>query len=328
MTTRCMLHPRWWSDPVALQHTPGHRALSHEVRLDPEFHGVTRMKKGRLGRLLFTGVCLVASQAGLTAQQTYTGQQAWQMARKMTCGTLNDEQVRFGIFEGRAYSRVPGEPDQHLFNVMGVNTRQCGTVNDPERGQGFRSVSREVMLYLDPDTNEVMDTWVNPWSGETVEVVHVANDPVNMRAPRFMTGDDGAPISVTMKRYGDLMVSASEIPLFYDNPLGGSYQKYVGGTYHAMEIFDSHYYADEMLNEPTLSRSFVSWVRVAQWLPWMEMGSRPGLMVFNATGHSVFDVNAIPDPLNSVLSSRYPDYFEPPPTGDPCSRGPVAPMGV
>ena len=239
------------------------------------------------------------------------------MARKMTCGTLEDGRVRFGIFDGRAYSRVQGEKDRHLFNVMGVNTRQCGTVSDADRGKGYRSVSREVMIYLDPETNQILDEWLNPWTGETVEVVHVANDPVNMRAPRFLTGDDGEAISVSMKRYGDLMVSASEIPLFYDNPLGGDYQQYVGGIYHAMEIFDSHYYAQELLEEPSLSRSFVSWVRVAQWLPWMEMGSRPGLMVFNATGHSVFDVEAIPEPLNSVLRDRYPSYFQPPPTDDP-----------
>jgi hypothetical protein len=262
--------------------------------------------------LLACSALLLASPAP-AAQQVFTGRQAWEISRKSTCGTLATGVTRFGVFEGRAYSRVPGEKDRHLFDLLGVNTRQCATLRDPERGEGFRSVSREVMLYLDPQTGAVLDSWQNPWTGETVTVVHVANDPVNMRAPSF----EADARAVTLRRYGELVVAASEIPLFYDNPLGGDFQKYVGGSYHAMEIFDTFYSAAEML-DPTrrLERSWIAWVRVAQWLPWMEMGSRPGLMVFNATGSSTFDRDAIPEPLRSVLQTRYPAYFEPPPLDD------------
>ncbi len=263
---------------------------------------------------LLAGLGLVVlAPVALAAEEVFTGRQAWQISRKTTCGTLEAGVTRYGIFSGRAYSRVPGERDRHLFDVLGVNTRQCATLRDAEKGEGFRSVSREVMLYLDPQTGEVLDTWSNPWTGATVEVVHVANDPVNMRAPRFES--DAA--ETVLRRYGRLFVSSSEIPLFYANPLGGAFQQYVGGTYHAMEIFDTFYDAQELL-EPArrLDRSWIAWVRVAQWLPWMEMGSRPGLMVFNATGSSVFDREEIPEPLRSVLSSRYPRYIEPPPLDD------------
>lgn len=250
----------------------------------------------------------------VTADEVYTGRQAWEIARKTTCGTLEAGVTRFGVWQGKAYSRVPGERDRHLFNLIGVNTRQCADVQDPDKGEGFRSVSREVMLYLDPETGALLDQWENPWTGQTVEVLHVANDPVNMRAPRFAA--DGGEMK--MRRYGDLLVSASEVPLFYDNPLGGDFQDYVGGTYHAMEIFDTFYPADELLDSKRrLERSWIAWIRVAQWLPWMEMGSRPGLMVFNATGSSTFDRVSIPEPLRSVLKDRYPSYFEPPPLDDP-----------
>ncbi len=275
-----------------------------------------------MNKMLRCGVALVAApvwlmSAGALAEiQTFTGQQAFEISRKQTCGTLDDGVTRYGVFEGRAYSRVPGERDRHLFNVLGVNTRQCGTVTDPERGQGFRSVSREVMLYLHPETNDVLDRWENPWSGETVDVVHVANDPVNMREPRFALDASGQPGTVALRRYGEMLFSSAEVPLFYDNPLGGNYQRYVGGTYHAMEIFNSSYHADELLGEVSLSRSYVAWTRVAQWLPWMQMGSRPGVMVINATGTSVFDRGVIPEPLLSVLEDRYPSYFEPPPVDD------------
>jgi hypothetical protein len=257
---------------------------------------------------------LLTTVTALADSETFTGRTAWEISRKSTCGTLETGVTRYGIFEGRAYSRVPGERDRHIFNVLGVNTRQCAKFEDPDRGEGFRSVSREVMLYLDPETGKVMDTWQNPWTGATVEVVHVANDPVNMRAPRYEK-DAGA---VTMKHYGNLLAVSNEVPLFYDNPLGGDFQRYVGGTYHAMEIFDDFYLADELLDSSRrLERSWMAWVRVAQWLPWMEMGSKPGLMVVNATGSSVFDRSEIPELLRTVLEERYPTYFEPPALDDP-----------
>lgn len=247
----------------------------------------------------------------------YSGRQAWEMSRKSTCGTLEDAVPRFGIFEGRAYSRVPGEKDRHLFNLLGINTRQCGSLRDDERGDGYRSVSREIMMYLDPETNEVIDEWENPFTGETVTVVHVANDPVNMRAPRFERNADGSPSKTTLRRYGDMLVSSSEVPLYYDNPLGSAHQEYVGGHYHAMEMFNTFYDAEEMTSARSLSISRLAWSRVAQWLPWMEMGSKPGIMIFNATGFSTFEQDQIPAKLMKILKERYPAYLSPPPTDDP-----------
>lgn len=249
---------------------------------------------------------------------TRSGEDALPLMQKMTCGTTEAGKTRYGIFEGRVYSRVPGEKDRHLFNLLGINTRQCTMPIDPDRGQGYRSVSREIMVYLDPKTKEIVDTWRNPWTGKRVEVLHVANDPVNMRAVRYATNEEGKPASVTVRRYGDMVASSSEVPLFYINPLGGEYQDYVGGHYHAMEIFNTYYPAREFLNnrDRSLSVSYISWQRVAQWLPWLQMGSKPGLMVFNATGFSTFDDDEIPDELVEILNERYPDYLTPPPLDD------------
>jgi hypothetical protein len=250
------------------------------------------------------------------ASEVFEGEKALEMMHKMYCGTVEDGKLRFGTWEGRAYSRVQGEKDRHLFNVIGINSRQCTTVEDPEKGEGFRSVSREVMFYLDPETNEIIDTWENPFTGDTVEVVHVANDPVNMRAPAFAVGRDGKPLKIEFQRSGDVLVNRTEVPLFYTNPLAGDYQKYVGGAYHAMEIFDTFFDADELLNQDSLTMSRLAWARISQWLPWMEMGSRPGVMIVNATGFSTFELEDLPDTLVEDLKERYPLYLTAPTLDD------------
>ena len=251
---------------------------------------------------------------------TVTGTDAMIIRQKSTCGTTEQGKVRYGMWEGRGYSRVPGEKDKHLFNVLGINTRHCSVKDDATRGRGFRSVSREIMVYLHPETNEIMDVWENPWTGEKVEVVHVANDPVNMRGWAWEKDETGKTTAKTeYRKYGDVAVTSYEIPLFYDNPLGSDYQAYIGGAYHAMEIFNTYYDAEEFTNPAItdLNQSNISWARTAQWLPWMLMGSKPGIMIFNATGFSTFDQSEIWPKLRQVLDERYPDYLMPPPLDDP-----------
>ncbi|MFS4467200.1 DUF1838 family protein [Maribacter sp. 2210JD10-5] len=256
----------------------------------------------------------------LNAQEmNFEGEKALEIRQKTTCNTLEEGKPVYGMWEGRIYSRVQGEKDRHLFNVVGINVRQCDCVEDPVRGKGFRSVGREIMMYLDPETNEIIDTWDNPWTGQTVDVVHVANDPVNMRGYVYEKDEEGKVSAKTsFRKYGDVAVTSYEIPLFYNNPLSGDYQKYVGGTYHAMEIFNTYYKAEELTNSKIkdLSQSNISWSRISQWLPWMEMGSRQGWIIANATGESILDKDGVWDRLKVILNDRYPLYFNPPERDD------------
>ena len=272
--------------------------------------------------LAAAGTLLITAGLGGTAAAeniTLTGTDAFLATQKTICGTTEQGMTRYGVFEGRTYSRVPGEKDRHLFNVLGINVRHCMTMEDDVRGRGFRSFGREIMVYMDPETDEIIDTWLNPWSGEEVEVMHVANDPVNLRAPMYERNEDGeATMVVNLRHYGDVVARSSEIPLFYTNPLGGEYQPYVGGTYHAMEIFNSFYNAEKLLDNDAASigQSHLGWSRVAKWLPWFKMGDRAGVMVFNASGFSTFDKDKVPERLVEILNERYPLYWEPPELGD------------
>ena len=259
-------------------------------------------------------------QDGVTQVLTLTGEDAIIARMKTTCGTTIEGKTRYGMWEGRGYSRVPGEKDKHLFNVVGINVRSCNVVEDEKRGIGFKSVSREIMMYLDPETNEILETWTNPWNGKEVDVLHVANDPVNMRGYRYEKNEDGSyPYPFKVRKYGDITYTSDEIPLYYDNPLGSEYQVYIGGAYHAMEIFNSSYRSDELLdkNVESLSHSYISWARAAQWLPWMQMGDKSGIMIFNATGFSTFDKGEIWPRLQKIIDERYPSYNVPPPLDDP-----------
>ena len=242
------------------------------------------------------------------------GEDALQMFRKIQCSTVDGRPV-FYHWSGRVWARVPGEPDRLLWNIEGMNVRQCGTVTDPARGRGVRIVSRELMFYIDPATGQIVDRWKNPWTGAENRVFHVANDPVN-QPPLFASGRDGRGYRLPVRIEAGRAFWNIEVPLFYDNPLGGEFQSYVGNQYHAMEIFN--FIASEReLRDPrtTETNAAVSWVRIAPWLPFMEMGSRPGQMVMNATGQKVA-YEALPAVLRQRLERDYPEYRQPPPLDD------------
>lgn len=239
------------------------------------------------------------------------------LAQKMNC-SLNEGETVLYWWQGGAMSRMPGEKDRHIFNVQGMNIRQCRNFEDPERGHGYRSVSRELLIYLDPETNEVLRSWTNPWTGEEVKVVHVANDPVNMRGPSFAYRADGTGYRFNGRFMKGRVWTTGYVPLYYKNPLGGDYQDYVGGAYHAMEMLNGYAYEDELLDPElkTLKRYSLSWARTSKWLPWMRMGDRPGMMIFTTIGKRVSGIDALSEPLLSELRSNYPEYAQPPPLDD------------
>jgi hypothetical protein len=236
-------------------------------------------------------------------------------ARKIQC-SANDNVPTIYYFHGEAFSRVPGERDRKLFDVEGYNVRQCVTVNDPVRGAGWRLISRELLLYVDPTTGELLREWKNPWTGQTVKVLQTANDPVNQR-PVFAKAADGTPAKWPGTISGDTWWNTITVPLFYINPLGGEYQKNVGGYYHATEMFNFFGKVSELVDPKNVNPAIeVGWVRLADWLPWMEMSGRAGIIYIHAAGRKLDSYEQLPTVMRKAIETEYPEYRNPPPGDD------------
>lgn len=237
--------------------------------------------------------------------------------QKLNC-SLNEGETVVYWWKGSAYSRVPGEKDRLLFNVEGTNLRACKNFEDKDRGRGYRSVSREVLFYKDPETNEILRTWTNPWTNEDVEVMQVANDPVNMRSPSYAYSKEGKGRTFNATIVGNRVFTTGEAPLFYENPLAGDYQDYVGNKYHAMEALNSYVYKDDLLDgdKAKLEKYVLSWARFSDWLPWMKMRGRAGMMIFSTVGGRVDSYDDLPSSLKDEIEANHPTYKVPPPIDD------------
>lgn len=263
---------------------------------------------------VLVGAATLATPAAAQRIDLSTPEGVVQAQRRIWCTERDNEPVYWN-WRGEAYSRREGERDRLLFKVEGLNVRTCVRTSDPQRGEGFRSVSRELLIYIDPETNRPLSRWTNPWTNETVDVLHVANDPVN--GDFFPRGRDGAPTIWRGTTVGSSWYLTSTIPLFYTNPLAGAYQAEVGGTYHATEMFN---FMGELSNLTTRSARgadvHVGWVRMSDWLPWMRMNGRDGVIYMHTAGRKLLRWEDVSQLMRDEVAQHYPTYRNPPPGDD------------
>ncbi|MEE4184255.1 MAG: DUF1838 family protein [Gammaproteobacteria bacterium] len=277
----------------------------------PICHRIVQGLAGLLGAV----ACTVLAVPAASAFELDTPEGQLRAFRRIQCSEVDGEAVTYS-WRGAAYSRVQGERDRKLFNVEGMNIRQCVTVNDPEKGAGFRFVTREILLYLDPETNEILRTWKNPWTGVTTQVLHVANDPVN-QGPIFPRYGGGRTFSMPFQFNGDHWWLTSTVPLYYGNKLGGDYQDYIGGKYHATEMFNFFGDVASLTDErSSTADNAVGWARISDWLPWMEMGSREGVIYMHTAGRKLGSFDELPAIMKEEIARNYPEYTQPPPLDD------------
>jgi len=271
------------------------------------------------GLAVLGGIALVVASLASPGTQARTlnpdkPADALTIARKVACSTIDGKNIVYW-WHGDAFARRTGERDKLLFKVEGMNVRACVKDTHPDRGRGYRMVSRELLFYKDPKTGELLEEWENPWSGETVTVMHVANDPVNFAS--YTTGRDGKPARWDGMITEDSWRQNVTVPLFYPNPLAGDFQAEIGGTYHATEMFNFLGSRKDLLDSRLdTAAAHVGWVRMSDWLPWMKMNGRDGTLYMHTAGLKLSGFEALPEQMKREIRKNYPKYEQAPPLDD------------
>lgn len=218
----------------------------------------------------------------------------WVKVRNSTKG----ESV-FLSWTGGIYALIPNEPKVHLFNMVGMNVSR--SVDEGDGSWDF--ASRELTYYLDPNTDEILHQWENPWSGEVLTVVHVSNNPVQGR----FKGEFPATVE------GDFTTFSFDLFSQYDNPLAAD-ERFVDYSpdpmYQAVELFKLTVPTKD-LRDPEVSSVtplILSWDRIGPWVPWMKMGDRTGQLIYSGLGHKVTRFEALPQVLQAEINTQVPLY--------------------
>ena len=224
-------------------------------------------------------------------------------------GDLAEKDVISG-FGGEAWAWVAGKGNPKVFKTYGIGASRIQAM-----GEGtYRFLHKEVLYYCDPKTGEILDTWTNPITNKRVEVLHIINDPVN-RLYKLKGGlfDPPFPHDVVGDRVVfqlDVLRSTEKNPLTRaEYPLQSQQDLYQSGEMWAISG------SLKELSDPkvTSAENHTAWARVGMWLPFMEMGDLPGVMIYHSQSFKFKQGKSqIPAKILAYTEKHYPQYLEEP----------------
>lgn len=201
---------------------------------------------------------------------------------------------------GSVYAFIPQQKQRKLFDIKGMNVARC---LKNKQGQWYIT-SREVSFYLDPQTGKILDRWQNPWTGEVVPVVHIANNPV-----QSTFSADKYPVTLTDSN----VIFVLDVLLAYPNVLASDpkFKDYSPeALYQAGEFFKLTAPLQEVTNSKATTAPHVSidWMRIGPWLPWMKMKGQLGQLVYSTTARKLLHFEELSPWLKQEITSRVPLY--------------------
>jgi hypothetical protein len=228
---------------------------------------------------------------------------------KMRCSLEPKDHV-VTWWKGTIFAQFPHKPVQAIMGFEGYNICRVAKQEDGS----YQLLTRELSFYRDLKSGAILKTWTNPFNNKEVEVVHVANDPVNSR---MAANGPRGPFVLPWQNQGEEIMFAFNVPLSYPNPLqpkdfpeesGG--ETYVGSEHFMFFAPRAAVMDPEVKNTPLT----YGWTRVGPWVPWMKMGTAAGNLLYIAQGTKVTGIDALPADMRALIESDYPVYAAAPET--------------
>jgi len=216
--------------------------------------------------------------------------------------------------EARVFS-VIGDDEivQPLMDMEGYKVRRSVRLDDGS----FHILQREVFVYKDLETGEIIDHWRNPFTNEMVDVVHLFNNPVNHHIstvfPRYYNPGteerrvEAEPFVMPWAILGGQATFFFDTNTKWKNVLDPKvWKRESTGEY--VRVTESEWYTVALadLEDPRLqSIDYVGgWSRLGPWLPWMFMGGEPGHLRYRGKKTKLCSIDQLSDPLRSYVAKR------------------------
>jgi len=198
---------------------------------------------------------------------------------------------KVGWIRGKIFGVRDNEAVRPLMNVEGFSVVRINRLPDGS----WRRLLREIVFYRDINTNEILKFWDNPYTGERVKVVPIANDPFNFTISEFVPEPPSYGGLQKVKRepkpflqdwqWGPdgTMILNTGIDMIYPNALQpDKWPRESSGPMNRVSEQFIYVVKKEDVENPYMTHipHTGSWSRITPWLPWMLMGQAPGHMSY------------------------------------------------
>ncbi|CAA0081400.1 Uncharacterised protein [Halioglobus japonicus] len=200
----------------------------------------------------------------------------------------------FPAFDGVLFAMVGDQRLKPLFRYCGFGAFQAKIM--PSGNVRLRG--KEVGYFSDLATGDILKTWNNPWTGETVEVFNFLNDRIRGEVtpvmPKFAMGEEGDlptlmneataivddngdhPFILPWRRINDNVLLEWDYTHRYRNPVvptkwpKASTGEFINPSEH-FTFFSSY---KQLADRSNLSADYhCGFSRTGPWWPWMRMGA-------------------------------------------------------
>lgn len=239
-------------------------------------------------------------------------------------GNTDMKSTKYGWAQGLVQGVRPGEAVRDL---CGFTMMSCARLLPHESGVGYRKVLREVGLYTDLASGEIIGEMVNPYLNETVKIVPITNDPFNQTITPFASTppsygglNRGAPpppkpLQLNWTRRGETLNLFSHINLFYPSSLPPEkWPRENGNVFN--QVTETFLYQIPWAHMQDPARTSVeysgSWTRTTPWLPWLLMGPTPGHCQYATFMGAYDDIDRLDRRLLDHVEKHHPLYLTAP----------------
>ena len=224
-------------------------------------------------------------------------------------GSTSDELV-MGFVIGRYYGIVDDRATP-LFGVLAATFSQYRRIAP----DAFRARSLEVAYFTDIDTGELIETFDNPYTGQTVDVPQTRMGPSTflMRAEGLeIEQASGEAVGMELQHrfrpavnVGDQVWITEEIQASVAPPGRRAF------VYNEMSSYQGN---RSDLEDPSQAsiRCNVQFHSVISWRPWLKMGDHPGHLTGRGGGRHVKSFQELPERYQRLTRIHHPDVASDP----------------
>jgi hypothetical protein len=200
-----------------------------------------------------------------------------------------------------------------MFSMANLNATRWR----PLPNGNFSGTVYEVGVYSKFDTDQLIETWRNPVTGEDREVWEFVGGPLSVEVgpDGSVTGPEATvkPVSMRMEAIGEYLLVPSQSAFSFPNPLDAKVWKkeWTGPKF----FWDSHFVLAAPVREvanPALARvnAFSQFQNVVTTHPWLGFGEYPARTYGKAFGAKLASLDDLSPVVRANLEKKTPAIFD------------------
>lgn len=220
-------------------------------------------------------------------------------------------------YRGNMFAKRTNDVAQRVLKIEGFSFNRLVRRADGK----FDQVMAEAGYFIDPDTDEIQDEWINPLNDRTCQPQHYKSNQTIVVGTDGVSGSEEAAVpvqftgSVEAQAHGGRVWTTENMVTKLPNPrsMDDDPLAYSGPVITLTSLASFTGQLADLNNESlALMPATLHFQNLSPWLPWMKMGQEAGLTTWQLLGTKVASPDTMPARLSRRLEADYPGWLDDP----------------